>query len=125
MKRVTVLSCLLLGSLILGGCSLTGGTQNSSTNSTTTQTPTQGSVIENNTINIQIFAFNPGTLTVKKGATVNWMNNDSAVHQIKSTSFNSTGLASGQSFSFTFTNTGTFDYSCAIHPSMMGKIIVE
>lgn len=77
------------------------------------------------TINIQNFAFNPGTLTVKKGATVTWTNNDSVPHQIKSDSFNSTKLTNGQNFSFTFTTPGTFNYSCAIHPSMTGKIIVE
>lgn len=76
-------------------------------------------------VSIQNFAFNPGTLTVKKGTTVTWTNNDVVPHEPKSNTFDSGPLANGQSFSFTFNQTGTFDYSCAIHPSMTGKIIVE
>jgi len=117
MGKIIVLSLLLLGMIIFSGCSLYGG---SSTN-TPVIAPTQGS----NAVNIQNFAFNPGTLTVKKGTTVTWTNNDSVLHQIKSTAFNSSQLSKGQTFSFTFNDAGTFDYSCAIHPSMLGKIIVE
>ncbi len=77
------------------------------------------------TINIQNFAFNPAALTVKAGDTVTWTNNDSVQHQIKSNTFNSAPLTQGQTFSFTFTTAGTFDYSCAIHPAMKGQIIVQ
>lgn len=73
---------------------------------------------------IENFAFNPSEITVKKGGTVTWTNNDSAPHQIKSATFNSGPLSSGQNFSFTFNEAGSFDYSCAIHPSMTGKVIV-
>jgi plastocyanin len=34
-------------------------------------------------------------------------------------------LSNGQSFSFTFRTAGTFNYSCSIHPSMTGQIIVQ
>jgi len=74
---------------------------------------------------IQNFAFDPADLAVKAGDTVTWTNNDSAPHQIKSDVFNSPSLSKGQTFSFTFQNAGTFDYSCAIHPSMKGRIIVR
>jgi plastocyanin len=87
----------------------------------TTQIP----AVAGNAVDIQNFAFSPATLTVKKGTTVTWTNNDSAAHQIKSTTFNSSQFGKGQTFSFTFNDAGTFDYSCAIHPSMLGKIIVE
>ncbi len=78
-----------------------------------------------NIVNIQNFAFSPATLTVAKGTTVTWINNDSVNHQIKSDTFNSAPLLTGQNYSFTFDNAGTFNYSCAIHPSMTGKIIVK
>jgi plastocyanin len=119
MKKIIALSLVLLGALVISGCSLYGGTSTST--STSTPAPAQGS----NDVSIQNFAFNPATLTVKKGATVTWTNNDPAQHQIKSATFNSSQLGKGQSFSFTFNDAGTFDYSCAIHPSMLGKIIVE
>jgi plastocyanin len=33
-------------------------------------------------------------------------------------------LGRGQSYSFTFTESGTFPYHCGIHPSMKGTITV-
>ena len=119
MKKIAILTLAVAGAIALGGCSLYGGS-NSPSSSTS-----PASSVDSNAVNIQNFAFNPGTLTVKKGTTITWNNNDSAQHQIKSTTFNSSQLSKGQSFSFTFNDTGTFDYSCAIHPSMLGKIIVE
>jgi len=127
MKKYLVLSLVLASSLVLAGCGAQSGSQAGPQNNTVApnqnqiQTPTTGSAM----ISIQNFAFNPATLTVKKGATVTWTNNDSASHQIKSATFNSSALSQGQRFSFTFNATGTFDYSCAIHPSMLGKIIVQ
>ncbi len=87
--------------------------------------PTTVPVKVTKTINIQNFAFSPTSLTVKKGTTVVWTNNDSAPHQIKSATFNSSALSNGQTYSFTFDTVGAFPYSCAIHPSMQGTIIVE
>ena len=138
MKKIIVLSALLASSLVLAGCSLTGGNQGTTPSSQSdapsisgspsqnqTQTQTQTPATISNAVSIKSFAFNPGTLTVKKGTTVTWTNNDSAPHQIKSATFNSTSLSQGQSFSFTFNEVGSFDYSCSIHPSMLGKIIVQ
>lgn len=81
--------------------------------------------VATNTITIQNFSFNPGTLRVLQGAKVTWINQDATTHKIKSDTFNSSGLHQGDTFEFTFTTKGTFDYSCAIHPSMTGKIVVE
>ena len=133
MKKTLMLSVVLASSLVLAGCSLYGGNQtspqtNSPNNSGTTsqtQNQTQEPITGNGMISIKNFAFSPATLTIKKGATVTWTNSDSAPHQIKSATFNSAALNQGQSFSFTFNTAGTFDYSCAIHPSMLGKIIVQ
>ena len=91
------------------------------------QLPTQK--VENkvggNSVTIENFSFNPGTLTVKQGTKVTWTNNDSATHTIKSDAFNSQDIVQGGKFEFTFDNKGSFDYSCGIHPSMSGKIVVE
>ncbi|MDD2823215.1 MAG: cupredoxin domain-containing protein [Candidatus Daviesbacteria bacterium] len=77
------------------------------------------------TVNIQNFAFLPNVLTVKTGTAVTWMNNDTVMHRIKSQTFNSSDLNQGDTFVFTFNNKGTFNYTCGVHPSMMGQIIVE
>ena len=76
-------------------------------------------------VSIKNFAFNPTLLNIKVGTTVVWTNNDTAPHQIKSATFNSAVLSNGQTFSFTFSAAGQFSYSCAIHPSMLGQIIVS
>lgn len=78
-----------------------------------------------NIISIKNFAFNPAVLSVKAGDTVIWTNNDSASHRISGTGFQSSDLSNGQSYSFTFSSTGTVDYICSIHPSMKGKIVVK
>ena len=77
-------------------------------------------------VTIKDFAFDPGDLTVAKGTTVTWKNDDSATHRIKSGdgSFDSKDLKNGDSFDHTFDTAGTFDYVCGIHPSMKGKITV-
>lgn len=75
-------------------------------------------------VSIKNFAFNPTPLNIKVGTKVVWTNNDTVPHQIKSATFNSSALSNGQTFSFTFSTAGQYNYSCAIHPSMLGKIIV-
>lgn len=119
MRKVAILTLTLAGLLVLSGCSLYGGSGSSNTSTSPVVS------VEPNAVHIQNFAFSPATLTVKKGTTVTWTNNDSAPHQIKSATFNSSQLSKGQAYSFTFNDAGVFDYSCAIHPSMLGKIIVE
>jgi plastocyanin len=82
-----------------------------------------------NTVIIKNFAFDPSSLTVKSGTGVTWTNQDGATHTIVSdtgspVAFSSGSLASGASYSFTFTQPGTYTYHCSIHPSMKGSIIV-
>jgi plastocyanin len=82
-----------------------------------------------NTIAIKNFAFDPSSLTVKSGTVVKWTNQDGASHAIVSdtgspATFSSDSLSTGASYSFTFTQPGTYTYHCSIHPSMKGTIIV-
>jgi plastocyanin len=88
-------------------------------------TPTPKSTVETIQINIQNFSFSPAEATITVGSTVVWTNNDSAPHQIASNSFNSSPLSQGGTFSQKFATAGTYDYHCAIHPSMTGRIIVK
>lgn len=76
---------------------------------------------------IEGFAFGPATITVPTGTTVTWANQDAAAHTVTSETniFDSGNLARNDSFSYTFTERGTFKYYCTIHPRMRGEIIVE
>ena len=81
---------------------------------------------------IQNYGFNPQTVTVPVGTTVTWTNLDTVQHQITDSSttlapgllFISKPLGKGDSYSFTFTSAGTYQYYCMIHPYMRGTIFV-
>jgi len=66
-------------------------------------------------------------VTIRAGSAVLWTNKDGAPHTVtaKDGSFDSGNLAQGASFSFTFQKAGTYDYFCAIHPSMKGTVVVQ
>ncbi len=93
----------------------------------TTNAPIGGTNVttEPNTILIKNFSFDPGTLKVKTGTTVTWVNEDTASHTVKSDTFTSGNLGQGEKFTFTFSAPGTYNYSCGIHPTMTGQIVVE
>jgi len=79
-------------------------------------------------VTIEQYAYSPATLTVRVGDTVTWTNHDQAAHDVVTTSapaaFQSPLLATGQSWSQTFTVPGTYDYYCSVHPDMRGQVIV-
>jgi plastocyanin len=80
------------------------------------------------TVTIDNFTFGPQTLTVKAGTTVTWTNKDDIPHGIalSNNAFKkSVALDTDDSFSFTFTTPGTYQYFCYIHPHMVGSIVVE
>ncbi len=78
------------------------------------------------TVNITNYTFSPSPLTVKVGTTVKWINNDNVIHTVDANdkTFTSKDLNQGDSYTFTFTTAGTFQYGCAQHPLMKGTIIV-
>ena len=80
-----------------------------------------------NEITIDNFTFTPKELTVPVGTTVKWLNHDDIPHTIveKKTTFRSKALDTDDSYSFTFTSVGTFDYFCGLHPHMVGQVIVK
>ena len=80
-----------------------------------------------NEITIDNFTFTPKELTVPVGTTVKWLNHDDIPHTIveKKTTFRSKALDTDDSYSFTFTSAGTFDYFCGLHPYMVGQVIVK
>jgi len=79
-------------------------------------------------VGIDNFTFNPQTVTVKAGTTVTWTNKDDIPHGIAATNNafkRSQALDTDDSFSFTFSTPGTYQYFCYIHPHMTGTIVVE
>jgi len=82
-----------------------------------------------NQISIVNFKYVPDTLTVPAGTTVTWTNQDDMPHTVTSTvkprALDSEALDTDARFSYVFTEPGTYNYLCAIHPKMAGRVIVE
>jgi|ERR1051326_9095696 plastocyanin len=76
---------------------------------------------------LTLTAFDPNPVNVAVGASVRWTNTDSVAHTTTSdgNAWNSGTLAGGAQFDVTFQNAGTFPYHCAIHPGMVGTIVVR
>jgi plastocyanin len=80
------------------------------------------------TVFIDNFIFNPKAVTVKAGTTVTWTNRDDIVHGIASSNNafkKSPAMDTDDTYSFTFTTPGTYQYFCYLHPQMVGSIVVE
>jgi plastocyanin len=79
------------------------------------------------TVMIENYAFSPATLSVPVGSKVTWTNMDAAPHTVTVSSgpvkFSSPTLQKGDSFTYTFTTAGTYNYYCAVHPQMTAKVI--
>ncbi len=94
------------------------------------------------TISIKDFSFEYPLVKVKAGTTVTWVNEDVTLHSVTEgipsgdptkRLFDSSKEADGspillnpdESFSYTFTEVGEFDYYCLPHPYMTAKVVVQ
>ena len=124
MKICAILVVVLIcGTLICGCTSTTSGTRDSSSKTQiTTAAPTGPTVM----VSIRARAFDPSTLPITVGTTVIWKNEDSITHHVvhspdvrQEKLFDSGQLSPGQSFSYTFTEIGQYEYS---DPQIGGSI---
>lgn len=97
-------------------------------------------------VTIQDFTFSPESITVKVGQSVQWVNDGPSAHHVKSdddvwdagnlappsgdTGPYGDGDSPGQTFTFEFTEAGTYRYHCENHPpsaypDFKGVIVVE
>ena len=77
-------------------------------------------------IHIKSLAFGAGTVTVRPGTTVLWVNDDPLAHTVVGTSggFDSGSIEPGSTWQFRFNTAGQYEYSCRPHPFMKGTVIV-
>ena len=77
--------------------------------------------------------FDPANVQVTPGTEVEWTNDDTASHTVTSgspndnvtgTVFDSSLVKAGGDFKFTFTDAGTYNYFCQVHPWMTGMVTV-
>jgi plastocyanin len=80
-------------------------------------------------VEIEDFEYYPATVNIKTGTTVRWENEDEAPHTVTSNNtggvLNSGTLDEDETYSYTFTNTGSYSYHCSFHPSMVGTVNVS
>ena len=76
---------------------------------------------------IRSFKFVPAEVNIKAGETLVWTNEDSVPHTVESSdgALKSDELSKGDTYKFTFTKAGKYDYICGIHPSMHGSVTVQ
>ena len=79
------------------------------------------------TISINNFTFDPAMITIKAGERVTWQNDDGATHAVVFTdgSPGTPSLEPGKSFRRTFDRPGLYDYVCAFHAYMTGRVEVS
>lgn len=143
-KSVVIVAIVAV--LAIGGVLVVTMQDDTNENNTTEQTPStsqnadeqdagteletdQAPAAAESSVVIEDFAFKQATITVKKGTKVTWTNKDSVSHTVTpdETSNDFQGselLGKGQSYSYTFSKTGTFKYHCQPHPQMTGTVIV-
>ncbi len=121
MKRnIVILAGAMIGFVIFGvlGC------KSDSTNSSLAP-----SNIPPNTVVMGASSFNPATLTVARGTTITWRNDDRDVHTSTSdnTGWDTGDMQSGTSSTTAFNTAGTFKYHCTYHRTMgmVGTITVQ
>jgi plastocyanin len=70
--------------------------------------------------------FEPATLSVKAGDTVEWKNQDIFTHTVTANdgSFDSGPIVPGGSWQTTVSRTGNIAYHCGPHPNMMAELVV-
>lgn len=139
MNRNTVIFAVVVLAIlaILGGYLVARNNQVGSPSTTTTTPNTNTSTpapsngqntSEAQAVSIKDMAFTPASITVKKGTTVTWTNDDAVAHTVVETD-GQTGPDSATiqpkgTYAFTYNTTGTFRYHCSIHPNMTGTVVV-
>ncbi|MBV9212281.1 MAG: cupredoxin domain-containing protein [Actinobacteria bacterium] len=88
-------------------------------------TPATGGASE--VVRIASFRFMPANLTVRRGATITWANDDSADHTATADggAFDTGNVRRGRRVSIRLNRAGTFQYHCDFHPFMRAVVVVK
>jgi plastocyanin len=79
-------------------------------------------------VKISNFTFEPASITVAAGTQIKWVNEDDVPHTVTGSDadspLHSGALDTDDSYTVTTDQVGTYKYFCAIHPHMVGTVIV-
>ena len=80
-------------------------------------------------INVSIAdnAYSPADVTVPRGSTVRWTNNDNIMHTVSADSGSPSSmlLNPGDTYQLRFDTVGVFHYHCNVHSGMKGIVRVQ
>ena len=133
-----LLSCLALG-LVVAGCGGDDDDDGGGDAAETTEQPAEepaeepaaggGETAE---VGMKGIKFDPDSVTVKVGGTVNWTNNESVPHDVTKEDGPGADFSSGKgnmnqgdTYERVLTEAGTINYVCTVHPNMKGTVTVE
>ncbi len=91
-----------------------------------TTPPVETPAADSGNVAIVDFNYAPQIVRVAVGTTVTWVNGGVAPHTVtaRDGAFDSGFLNTGESFSRQFNAEGVVEYLCAIHPAMIGTVVV-
>lgn len=129
MKKGIIVAVVVVAALAFGAMVL-GSSKNDATMSASSSGEKASSmVVSTNAVEIKDYAYSPAIIKVKVGTTVTWTNKDVVEHTVSikdgAEGPDSELLGKAETYSYTFTRAGTFDYYCKPHPNMLGSVIVE
>ncbi len=89
--------------------------------------PTPGDAANAVTVSIGDYFFEPDEVSLAVGDTVTWSHDGDLTHNVTATdgSFASDNLATGQTFTHTFAEAGSFEYRCTLHGQMIATLDVS
>lgn len=118
-------------SMLASGCG-DGDVTATQTSTSAAAVPAPGPAARSATVSIASFRFVPGTITLKAGGRVTWLNRDKAPHTAENTGeegapapFRTGRLTQGQQKMITFSRPGTYTYYCVYHRFMEANVIVR
>lgn len=124
----------VIAALTLVGCGRGNGERSASTPPEPSIVAASGSPVE---VSIEAFAYVPPQIEVAAGTAVRWTNEDAFAHTVTSGTPDHVAdrfdgvmgdlgemTAAGETFSFTFTDAGTYTYFCRFHPLQMRATVV-
>lgn len=136
MENKILIGAIVVLVLVVSGCAGTTTTPAKTTTPTTTQTTTQTTdtgttgQVYSGTAQVEIeedFEFHPAVITVERKTTVTWTNRDTQRHSVTFDDIvvGSSVMWRGDTFSYKFSEPGTFNYHCTQHINTKGVVIVR
>ena len=129
--QAPVLSCLALA-LVAAGCGGDVEEEDGGGGAATQEQPADTGGGKTARVAMKDTKFEPKSLTVAKGTTVTWTNDDSVNHDVTKDAgpgpdfaSGNGDLAKGDTFEQTFNTPGKVDYVCTVHPDMKASLTVK